>query len=214
MLKEIIKKIITNVLIAFYQPFLFAILLSILFMFMYLYVNYPNESKNKWLIAIKIWVKHLKSDLKFRKMFLLSFCCAMILFRTLLNRSISINPLEDVWGVWGIYKYDANIGQTVLTTECIENVILFIPYMILVLWNFKEKLFQKKLKLNQILKKSFKISFISSFVIEVSQLILHVGTFQISDLFFNTLGGVIGGCIYFMTILVPDLSKMKKRGGS
>ena len=34
MLKEVTKRIVTNVLIAFYQPLLFAILLSMLFMFM------------------------------------------------------------------------------------------------------------------------------------------------------------------------------------
>ena len=47
MFKEVIKKIVTNILIAFYQPFLFAVLLSVFFMFMYLYVRYPEESKNK-----------------------------------------------------------------------------------------------------------------------------------------------------------------------
>lgn len=45
MLKEVTKRIVTNVLIAFYQPLLFAILLSMLFMFMYLYVHYPEESQ-------------------------------------------------------------------------------------------------------------------------------------------------------------------------
>ena len=93
MLKEVTKRIVTNVLIAFYQPLLFAILLSMLFMFMYLYVHYPEESQKNWLSAVKVWGKHLKRDSKFRKMFYLSFCCAMILFRTLLNRSISTNPL-------------------------------------------------------------------------------------------------------------------------
>lgn len=198
MLKEVTKRIVTNVLIAFYQPLLFAILLSMLFMFMYLYVLYPEESQKNWLSAVKVWGKHLKRDSKFRKMFYLSFCCAMILFRTLLNRSISTNPLEDVWGVWGIYKFDVNLGQMVLTTECIENVILFVPYMILILYNFSDRLLKDNLKLSQILKKSFLISFLSSFVIETLQLIFHVGTFQISDLFFNTLGGIAGGIIYFL----------------
>ena len=202
MFKEVIKKIVTNILIAFYQPFLFAVLLSVFFMFMYLYVRYPEESKNKWVDALKVWIIQLRYDLSFRKMFYLVFCCTMILFRTLINRSITINPLEDVWGVWSIYKYDANIGQTILTTECIENVILFIPYIILVFCNFRHRLFRKKLKGYQIIKQSFIISFASSFVIESLQLILHVGTFQISDLFFNTLGGIIGGIIYFIGCLI------------
>lgn len=88
----------------------------------------------------------------------------------------------------------------VLTTECIENVILFVPYMILILCNFSDRLLKDNLKLSQILKKSFLISFLSSFVIETLQLIFHVGTFQISDLFFNTLGGIAGGIIYFIVM--------------
>ena len=55
MLKEVTKRIVTNVLIAFYQPLLFAILLSMLFMFMYLYVHYPEESQKNWLSAVKVW---------------------------------------------------------------------------------------------------------------------------------------------------------------
>ena len=37
-----------------------------------------------------------------------------------------------------------------------------------------------------------------SFMIEFTQLLFHLGTFQISDLFFNTIGGLVGGIIYFL----------------
>ena len=37
-----------------------------------------------------------------------------------------------------------------------------------------------------------------SFIIEFLQLLFHLGTFQISDLCYNTLGGTIGGVIYFV----------------
>ena len=43
------------------------------------------------------------------------------------------------------------------------------------------------------------ISFLSSFAIEMLQLFLRLGTWQLSDLCFNTLGGVIGGLIYWIT---------------
>ncbi|RHU86420.1 VanZ family protein [Ruminococcus sp. OM08-7] len=38
-----------------------------------------------------------------------------------------------------------------------------------------------------------------SFIIEFLQLLFHLGTFQISDLCYNTLGGTIGGEIYFVS---------------
>lgn len=40
--------------------------------------------------------------------------------------------------------------------------------------------------------------FLCSFFIEFSQLILRLGTFQLSDLFYNTLGGFLGGLIYWI----------------
>ena len=43
------------------------------------------------------------------------------------------------------------------------------------------------------------ISFLSSLTIEMLQLFLRLGTWQLSDLCFNTLGGVIGGLIDWVT---------------
>lgn len=43
-----------------------------------------------------------------------------------------MNPLSDVWGVWGIYTYNSVTGQRVLTSECIENFLLLMPYIILI----------------------------------------------------------------------------------
>ena len=34
------------------------------------------------------------------------------------------------------------------------------------------------------------------FLIEMLQLLLHLGTFQRSDIFYNTVGGVLGGLMY------------------
>ena len=46
-----------------------------------------------------------------------------------------------------------------------------------------------------------------SFMIEFTQLLFHLGTFQISDLTYNTLGGAVGGVIYY---LVYSREKRKK----
>ena len=42
-----------------------------------------------------------------------------------------------------------------------------------------------------------KIAFIFSISIEMLQLLLRLGTFQLSDIFYNTVGGVLGGLIYY-----------------
>ena len=43
----------------------------------------------------------------------------------------------------------------------------------------------------------WKGAFIFSIVIEVLQLLLRLGTFQLSDIFYNTVGGVVGGVCYW-----------------
>ena len=49
----------------------------------------------------------------------------------------------------------------------------------------------------KILWYSGKIAFIFSISIEMLQLFLRLGTFQLSDLFYNTVGGTLGGLMYY-----------------
>ena len=39
-----------------------------------------------------------------------------------------------------------------------------------------------------------------SISIEMLQLLLRLGTFQLSDIFYNTVGGVVGGLVYYATM--------------
>ena len=124
---------------------------------------------------------------------MLVFYVAMILFRTLLNRDMWKNPVSNVIGIWGLK--DAN-GE--LTTEVIENLALFIPFTVLLLWSFHEKILGEGAKILTCIWQSVKIVFLFSLTIEFLQLFLRLGTFQLSDLFYNTLGGLIGGFIYWI----------------
>ena len=85
-------------------------------------------------------------------------------------------------------------GEQKLTTECIENVIMMMPFSEVVMWAFKEKVGNGWKK---ILWQSGKMAFIFSVSIELLQLLLRLGTFQLSDIFYNTVGGVAGGLIYY-----------------
>ena len=80
-----------------------------------------------------------------------------------------------------------------LTTECIENVIMMVPFSAVVMWTFGKKIGNSWKK---ILWYSGKIAFIFSISIEMLQLLLRLGTFQLSDIFYNTVGGMIGGLMY------------------
>ena len=92
------------------------------------------------------------------------------------------------WGIWEIVN-----GEQKLTTECIENVIMMVPFSAVVMWTFGKKIGNSWKK---ILWQSGKIAFIFSISIEMLQLLLRLGTFQLSDILYNTVGGVLGGLMY------------------
>lgn len=194
---DILSSIITNVLTALYQPFWFSILFSMVAMYMYLFII-DGESAGKGLKnSIITWYRYFKTSSRFRKIFCLVFYTSMILFRTLLNRNMWLNPLENVIGFWWIYVENPVTGEVKLTTECIENIILFIPFSALLMWCLE----QKK-NIRYIIWSSTKTVFLFSITIEFLQLFLRVGTFQLSDIFYNTLGGLVGGLIYWVISII------------
>ena len=115
------------------------------------------------------------------------------------------NPLSNVMGSWGLYNENGEF-----TTEAIENFILFIPFTILLLWALGETRWKELGKCRQVLWKAVKIVFLFSLSIEFTQLFLRLGTFQLSDLAYNTLGGLVGGFTYW----VCAKGKNKKHGMS
>lgn len=108
-----------------------------------------------------------------------------ILDKTLISRDIgSINSFEYAFkGGWLFL-----VKNTWNKVQAIENILFFIPFSFFLLLGFY-KLKERKLKL---FKEIGVISFKSSLFIELLQLIFILGTFQLSDIVYNTLGGVIG----------------------
>ena len=71
------------------------------------------------------WYREFKEEYILQKIVFLSLCNSLILFRTLLNRNLWMNPLSNVMDGWSIWE-TVN-GEQKLTTECIENVIMMMP---------------------------------------------------------------------------------------
>ena len=188
-MKENFDKVISDILTAFYQPFWFALLLAAVFMF-----AYKHNSNLKQ--ALKEWLTWFKSEKKFRRVFYLAFYTAMVLFRTLFARTLFENPLSNVLGEWGFYE-EVN-GKLVFNANVPENILLLLPFIFLLFLSYKDKIFKCNVILFEVLGRSLAISFFSSLTIETLQLLLHLGTWQLSDLCYNTVGGVAGGMIYFI----------------
>lgn len=184
---ETIGNMISNVLTALYQPFWFSLLAAVLLMFFYLY-----SKEHGWKTSIQKWMNEFKSKKEFRRLFCLAFFVMIMLMRTLLNRNMWTNPVSDVMGGWTLWDEDGE-----LTTEAIENVLLMIPYTALFLWALKDRLL-KKMSLGGALWQGVKWAFLTSAAIEFLQLFLRLGTFQLSDIFYNTLGGFLGSFIYYI----------------
>lgn len=204
---EIFNKIFYSVLLALYQPFWNAILLAFLVMFLYLYAKEHEWKKNNLLRNMfATWWETFKISSNFRRTFLLAFYTAMILLKTVLNRAIWPDPLEKIFGGWGLYEN----GQ--FTTESIENFILFVPFSSLLLWAFQKELLgeSKRIWFGKIVWQVTKIVAVFSFIIEFTQLLFHLGTFQISDLTYNTLGGAVGGVIYYIGYKIISRKKSRK----
>ena len=131
---DIITNIIKEVLNALYQPFGAAVLMAFVSMFVFLYAREHGWKKGSLIKNIfGTWFRNFKESSTFRRAFLLVFYSTMILFRTILNRDIWFDPLGDIMGNWGLHYADGT-----LSTEPIENFMLFMPFAVLLLWAFKD----------------------------------------------------------------------------
>lgn len=196
--QQIIASIMRSVLTALYQPFWGAVSMDFLFMFLFLYGKEKGWSLSDCFPKmIGTWYGEFRRSSTFRRVFLLAFYATMILFRTLINRQIWFEPLGKIMEGWGLYD-----GEGKLTTEAIENFMLFVPFTILLFWALKKQVFGEKIYLKHVIWSSIKGVGSISFTIEFLQVLLHVGTFQLSDLCYNTLGGVCGGLIYYLVFSI------------
>lgn len=195
MMKESVAEIIKHVLKAIYQPFLFALVLSVFVLFFVMFLEKYNEGsmKTKIVMALKEWKDKFLSQTRFRRTFYLVFIIVMILFKTLLNRDMWANPVSDVIGVWGLHRKDG-----IFTTEIFENVVLFIP-LVFFLFYFLETTSKRSGKFLVVMGRAIIFSLFASLAIEMLQLFLRLGMWQLSDICFNLIGGIIGGLVYWLT---------------
>ena len=148
-----------------------AIVLSFIVAFAYLFIrdNNRKEIRNK-LVSI------INNPWLVLYLFFLSF----ILICTLFSRQ-SIVPYKSV--LKGLRLYDNGRWNM----QCIENILLFVPYTFFYL---------QALAPEKPLKAVFSLSLLTSLFIELSQLIFWLGAFQFSDIFYNVLGGLVGWILW------------------
>ena len=163
-----------------------------------MYVYQPIDTGEGIKADCFAWIHTLKKSSYFRKFLGPTFLNVMIVFKNLFNCNMWLNPLSDVMGGWWIWKTQAD-GTVTLTTECFENIFLMLIFTFLLMKTAKEKLLKdRQICFMNILWYSIKVAFLFSLTIELFQLFLWLGIFRLSDLCYNTLGGAIGGMLYWM----------------
>lgn len=196
-----ITNIIKSVLSVLYQSFWFSVLVAVLAVFFFICVKEFGLRG-----AFERAVGAIKGSWRFRRLLVLSFFTAMILMETLFNRFTWQDPLRDVMGDWVIYRNKDGS----LNTRCLENILLMLPFIVALFAAVGDKL-MKKITFISVVWRSVAISFCFSLFIELMQLFARLGTFQLADLAYNTLGGLIGGMIYIVGYKVSSAIKNRKK---
>lgn len=194
-MQEMLKKVITDILTTLYEPFWFALLSAMLLTIAYMYCYEPEGAGKGFKTMMFAWLGKFKKDAHFRELFFWFFLTVIILFRTLLNRKLWANPLSNVMGGWQFIDDKGNV-----VVDSIENIIMLIPWTWLLI-----AVKNKKNAVRRPVMYAVKSGFLFSISIEMLQLILRLGTFQLSDICYNTLGGMIGGVMYWITMRIKNI---------
>ena len=171
-----VERIVMDCIVALYQNIGISILLSFVILFFYQSIKLRK-------INIKGFICDFKSQSSRKRLYLL-LSMVFIVQYTLLRRNGDHEPLQDIIGPFILL----DLLEGNFYVETIENVILFIPFGIClkifnILYGFKSVVFR---------------AFIFSLCIVISQLVFKLGTFQLSVLYYNTLGGIVGFLIYYV----------------
>lgn len=119
----------------------------------------------------------------------------VLLDKAIFGRKIKWQPFSKLWISW--YPKPDSHGK--MQWAPLLNVFMLSPMLFLLCIIFP-RFFEKKGVL-----KGMIIAFFSSLFIETSQAITCLGTFQISDLVYNTLSGIIGVLAYKAILKVCTL---------
>lgn len=171
------------------------IIITILFTIMALFaIAYISENGAKASVK-NVWLK-LKTGENLYRWKILFFLYTFFLARiTLLGREYFPAPLSKVFDKGWIITQSAS-GEW--DFDAINNIILLIPYTFLMFRAFP-KLISRHKPIKTMLR-AFFISLCTTLFIENCQLIFSIGTFQLADITYNTLGGTLGGLLCYLFV--------------
>lgn len=195
-------ELLTNVLLDIWDVLssycLTALLFSVFFTVVYVLLGYEGKKS-----FFKQLADTFRKDREFQRFFVLVYFFFLLICKTLLCRiGMGLEPLGSIMNGW-LFTGNKYLNPP---SQSIENIIMLMPYPVLIYWNYHDEIFHGNFTLKNVAVKSFFITLGMSAFIEVSQTVFALGTLQLSDLFYNTLGGVMSGILYYIA-----LNHFKKR---
>lgn len=178
-----IGRIVQDLLTMIYEYAGISVIVAVVFLIVWQYAE-----KSSWREIGRNLIQQLQEK-NWQKRLLVVLYIVFVMQRTLFNRSPWGNPLGNVLGPWG-FVVDGNPNY-----EMYENILLFLPFYPLLKISGVDKIIGhfNRLKIWGVVL----IPFEMSLIIEVIQLMTRAGTIQLSDICYNTFGGLIGGLIYW-----------------
>ncbi|MGN0521042.1 MAG: VanZ family protein [Eubacterium sp.] len=168
-------------------PFFAALLIAAAALFI-------SFKKDKSSVRLDVYIRNNLINKNYFARFLLCFYLMIDIQSTVISRfdNPKQNPLSDIWGGWlaeeTLYFYDLSP---------LWNIVLFLP-MCFAMAYYAKTVKGKSFGNKALLLCSMLYSFCASLFIEVMQLVFCVGTIQFSDIFYNTLGGLLGAVIFII----------------
>ena len=188
------ESIMKDIFTILYQYLGICVIISILVMLVW-----NQAEKSSWK---DVWIrlKNLFQESIWKRRFFLLIYITFLLQKTIFNRSPWGNPLGNVIGAWGLtYKGEPNY-------ELFENVLLFIPLIPL----YKIGRLDDRVRFFRG-KRIILLPLLLSLSIEIIQLFTRAGTLQLSDIIYNTVGGIIGGLGYLIVCVIIKLKSKEKQ---
>lgn len=154
-----------------------------------------------WLIALIINNSLSKSKIiKAIPKFIMIFYISFVFEITLISRiGLHYDAFYNVFGDWSIFDTDYYMY---INFTPIVNIMLFLPLAPIIYLSYRNIGINNKL-----LKITALCGFSWSLSIELIQLCFRIGTFQISDLVYNTVGGIFG---FLLLLLIKRIYHKRK----
>ena len=191
----LLRTVMTHVLGVLGRAFWPSLVIALLASFLYLYCTDSTDAGKGFWAAARGWVWRARTSSFFRKVLALCFYTSVVLYSTLIGRAFCANPLSYPLSGWRLWVVAADGGISPVMSG-LENVAMLMPFTFLLAWMYGERLIYARGAASMLVW-STGVSLAFSFCVEGLQFVLHLGTWQLADIVYNTLGGAVGGLLWW-----------------